>query len=168
MKVNEAREELGLEPLEDDDLGERLLADIEDSSTDPQQAPGQMAAPTGDAETPPKHNCLGKRADVSLKEGQIDTMQFDSSNLRSGLYDHSSHDLYIRFRRDEGPDSIYIYRFVPPTTWEELKQATSHDSYHYHNIRMDYPYEQISASDWPQTGRAEPTENGQVQRFLNA
>jgi len=168
MKVNEAREELGLAPLEDEELGERLLADIEDSSTDPQQAPGQMAAPTGSAETPPKHNCLGKRADVSLKQGQIDTMQFDSSNLRSGLYDHSSHDLYIRFRRDEGPDSIYIYRFVPPTTWEELKEATSHGSYHYHNIRMDYPYEQISASDWPQTGRSAPSENDAVERFLSA
>jgi len=168
MKVNEARAELGLEPLEDDDLGERLLADIEDSSTDPQQAPGQMDAPTGATETPPKHNCLGKRSEVSLKEQQVETMQFDSSNLRSGLYDRSTNDLYIRFRRDEGPDSIYIYRFVPPQTWEELTDATSHGSYHYYNIRMDYPYERISSGEWPQQGRAAPTENAHVRRFLEA
>jgi len=168
MKVNEAREELGLEPLEDDEMGERLLADIEDSSTDPQQAPGQMSVPTGSAETPPKHQSLGKRspADISLKEQQVETMQFDSSNLRSGLYDRSTNDLYIRFRRDEGPDSIYIYRFVPPQTWEELTEATSHGSYHYHNIRMAYPYEQISSGEWPQQGAAAPTKNSAVAAFL--
>jgi hypothetical protein len=170
MKVNEAREELGLEPLEDDEMGERLLADIEDDSTDPQQSPGQMSAPTGSAETPPEHRSLGKRSpeDVSLKEQQVETMQFDSSNLRSGLYDRSTNDLYIRFRRDEGPDSIYIYRFVPPQTWEELTEATSHGSYHYHNIRMSYPYERISSGEWPQQGAAAPTSNSKVASFLGA
>ncbi|MFC7047539.1 phage portal protein, partial [Halobacteriaceae archaeon GCM10025711] len=166
MTVNEARDELGLEPL-DDDLGEMLLANIEDSSVDPQSDPAESTA-SRPTYLPPAENSLGKRSEISLKQGQIDSMQFDSSNLRAGLYDYSSNDLYIRFRREDGVDPIYIYRFVPPHTWEELTEAPSHGSYHYHNIRMDYPYEQITSSDWPQQGRAAPTELGAVERFLKA
>ncbi|NHN40547.1 phage portal protein [Halorubellus sp. JP-L1] len=163
MTVNEARAELDLEPLDDEEMGETLLANIEDTSTDPRRDPNR--AKSLEAVTPPESNSLGKRTDVTLK-GQVETMQFDSSNLRAGLYDRSSNDLYIKFRRDEGMDPIYIYRFVTPSTWEELKDATSHGSYHYHNIRMAYPYERIGMGEWPQTGRAAPSENATVRRFI--
>jgi len=96
------------------------------------------------------------------KEQMLDMRTFDSSNLHSGLYDRSSQDLYIRFHGDR----IYIYRMVPPNVWEELKSASSHGSYHYHNIRMSFPYEELTASDWPQTGRAAPANNATVRRFL--
>ena len=167
MTVDEARGELGLDPLEDEEMGDTLLANIEDSSVDPQQG-GTASTASRPSDAPPESNSLGKRSDVSLKRDQVDSMQFQSSNLRSGLYDASSNDLYIRFRRDEGMDSIYIYRFVPPQTWDELKAASSHGTYHYHNIRMAYPYEQISSSDWPQQGRAAPTESKAVREFLDA
>ena len=103
-------------------------------------------------------------ADVELSkdEAMLDMMTFTSSNLHSGLYDRGTMDLYIRFHGDR----IYIYRMVPPNVWEELKSASSHGSYHYHNIRMSFPYEELTASDWPQTGRAAPANNATVRRFL--
>lgn len=101
--------------------------------------------------------------ELSAKEGLIDMMQFVSSNLHSGLYDRAHQDLYIRFHGDR----IYIYRFVPEDEWEGLKSASSHGSYHYHNIRMDYAYEELSATDWPAHGRAAPQNNETVRRFLD-
>lgn len=97
----------------------------------------------------------------AILKGPIDTMQFDSSNLVAGLYDYGTLDLYIRFHGE--PDRIYIYRFVPDEEWEALKSASSHGSYHYHNIRMAYPYEEISKTDWPAQGRSAPE-----TRFLQA
>ena len=89
----------------------------------------------------------------TMVKGPVDAMQFDSSNIRSGLYDYATLDLYIRFH-GEPADRIYAYQFVPSETWEELKQASSTGSYHYHNIRMAYAYEELTASDWPQQGRS--------------
>lgn len=91
----------------------------------------------------------------AMVKGPIDAMQFDSSNLRSGLYDYGTLDLYIRFYGEDA-DRIYVYRFVPSETWEELKAADSHGSYHYHNIRMAFAYEELTRSDWPQQGRSAP------------
>ena len=97
----------------------------------------------------------------AMVKAPIDMMQFDSSNLKAGLYDYGTLDLYIRFYGE--PDRIYIYRFVPDEEWEGLKSASSHGSYHYHNIRMAYPYEEISKTDWPAQGRSAPE-----TRFLQA
>lgn len=97
----------------------------------------------------------------------IDMMTFVSSNLRSGLYDRSTQDLYIRFI-GEPTDRIYIYKFVPPNVWDELKSADSHGSYHYHNIRLEFPYSELTRSQWPASGRAAPQNNRTVRRFLTA
>ena len=91
----------------------------------------------------------------AMVKAPIDAMQFDSSNLRSGLYDYGTLDLYIRFH-GEPADRIYVYQFVPSEVWEALKAAESHGSYHYHYIRMAYAYEEISRTDWPQQGRSAP------------
>jgi len=108
-----------------------------------------MAVITGDVE-------------LSKDEGMLDMMTFVSSNLHSGLYDRGTLDLYIRFHGDR----IYIYRMVPADVWDGLKQASSHGSYHHEHIKWDYPYEEITASDWPQQGRAAPQNNDTVRRFL--
>lgn len=100
------------------------------------------------------------------KEGLLDMMQFNSSNLHSGLYDRPHQDLYIRFRQSGGSGRIYVYNFVPEEEWEGLKSASSHGSYHYHNIRMNYRYEELTLSDWPAHGRAAPSNNATVKRFL--
>lgn len=97
----------------------------------------------------------------AMLKGPIEMEQFDSSNLVSGLYDFGTLDLYIRFHGE--PDRIYLYRFVPDNEWEGLTSASSHGSYHYHNIRMAYPYEELSKTDWPAQGRS-VTE----KRFLEA
>lgn len=101
--------------------------------------------------------------DLSPKESILDMMTFDSSNLHSGLYDRGSQDLYIRFHGNR----IYIYRMVPAKVWEGLKDASSHGSYHHEHIKWDYPYEEITASDWPQQGRAAPANNDTIRRFLS-
>lgn len=101
--------------------------------------------------------------DVELKK-PIDTQAFiGSSNLVSGLYDYGSWDLYIRFYNKR----IYVYMNVPPNVWDKLKSANSHGSYHYHNIRMAYYYEELTLSDWPQTGRSAPHNDTTVKRFLS-
>lgn len=96
-------------------------------------------------------------------EALLDMQQFTSSNIHSGLYDRAHLDLYIRFHGDR----IYIYWHVPEDEWDGLKDAASHGSYHYHNIRMSYRYEELTASDWPAHGRAAPANNTTVRRFLS-
>lgn len=101
--------------------------------------------------------------DVQLKK-PIETMAFiGSSNLVSGLYDYGSQDLYIRFYNKR----IYVYYFVPQDVWESLKNAESHGSYHYHNIRMAYAYDELTLSEWPQHGRAAPHNDTTVKQFLS-
>lgn len=103
--------------------------------------------------------------DLLTFDGQVDMMRFDSSNLHSGLYDVLSQNLYIRFH-NKPVDSIYVYLGVPHSVWKGLKTASSHGSYHYHNIRMAYPYERLTLSDWPQQGRG--VDSAVVRRFLTA
>jgi len=90
-------------------------------------------------------------------EVRVDTMQFDSSNLRAGLYDRETRDLYIRFKGDP-VDRIYVYLDVPEDTWQGLKDAESHGSHHHEHIKWDFVYEELtSTSGWPQIGAAAPT-----------
>jgi len=104
--------------------------------------------------------------DVEIR-GPTDMMTFDSSNLVAGLYDRGTLDLYIRFHGSP-IDRIYVYRMVPAKVWEGLKSASSHGSYHHEHIKWDYPYEELTASDWPQQGRSAPQNDTTVRRFLNA
>ena len=148
--VNEAREELDLDPL-DDDLGELTLQEFEAEFTsggggDEGGPPsGEDTEQTQPSYLPPPENRVGERAGLELANKQeVDTEQFDSSNLDQGLYDREDRELYIRFDRDAGVDSLYVYLDVPPAEWEALLEAASHGSYHYDNIRLDYQYEEIT------------------------
>lgn len=151
MTVNEARDELGLEELTDEEgtprpEGQMLLANL---GADPLQQSDAGGDGTGDRPDylPPAANRVGERAEVPLtladKDG-VESMQFDSSNLEQGLYDPDAEELYLRFQREEGSDSLYVYLNVPPAEWEGLASAGSHGSYHYANIRTEYPYEEIT------------------------
>lgn len=187
MTINEARHELDMGPLTDvdgtpDPRGDMLLAElgnaagrsIDDGDTEDEErsTSGNVDRSVGGVqhgrpqEAPPPKMFVGKRFDVVFK-GEIDSTQFDSSNLQSGLYDYGTQDLYIRFHGDPS-DRIYIYQFVPPETWDGLKTASSHGSYHHENIKWTFPYEEITASEWPQQGRAAPIGDKVVQAFLEA
>jgi hypothetical protein len=86
---------------------------------------------------------VGERPGVTAKD-PIETEQFDSSNLVDGLYDIGEEELYISFEREAGTNSVYVYQDVPESEWEGLTSASSHGSYHYDNIRLDYSYEELT------------------------
>lgn len=146
LTVNEARDELGLGPLTDESgeprpEGDTLLADL---GGDPVE---QAAGTERPDYLPPAENRVGERSGVDLSsKAPIDTAQFDSSNLDQAVYDEGADELYIRFKRDDGTDSLYVYLDVPQSEWEGLLNASSHGSYHYENIRLDYPYEEITGN----------------------
>ena len=152
--VNEAREELELEPLDDDKLGEMTLQEFEaefaggeagDGGDEVASTPDEDAEQAQPSYLPPPENQVGERAGLELANKQeVETEQFDSSNLDQGLFDREDRELYIRFDRDDGVDSLYVYLDVPATEWEALLEASSHGSYHYDNIRLDYQYEEIT------------------------
>jgi len=147
MTVNEVRDELGIGPLTDDDgnprpEGEQLVADLGGD-------PIEQAAEADERPDylPPEDNRVGERESVDLSsKAPIDTAQFDSSNLDQGVYDAGQNELYIRFKRAEGVDSLYVYLDVPQEEWKRLLNAGSHGSYHHENIRLDYPYEEITGN----------------------
>lgn len=88
-----------------------------------------------------------------------------SSDIHSALYDFGTNDLYVRFKRD-GADAIYVYSFVPASTWGEWVNASSKGSYHNSNIKYAFRYERISLSEWPQQGRA--VDRPTARQFLTA
>jgi len=148
--VNEAREELDLDSL-DEPLGSMTLAEFEvEFQGGSAQQPGGGGERLEDA--PPPENQVGTRATIPLelaeKQG-VETAQFDSSNLDQGLYDAEEEELYIRFKRDDGADSLYVYLGAPEEEWQGLVSADSHGSYHYENIRLDYAYEEITDNHTP-------------------
>jgi PBSX family phage portal protein len=159
--VDEARQELGLEPF-GGERGEMTLAEFEAEVNDDNDDVEAMRP----AEAPPVENKVGTRASLSVElddplspdEVRTDMMSFDSSNLVSGLYDRQTRDLYIRFHGNP-TDRIYVYLDVPEETWQGLKNASSHGSYHHENIKWDYVYEELTnTTGWPQIGAAAPTE----------
>lgn len=153
MTVNEARSELGLEPFLDDEgnplpIGERLLADLGPNGGG---EPGNGNGGPDDffdveAQLPPAQNKLGERETIGrdLSKAPIERVDFDSSNLDAGLYDYGERELYIRFKREDGPPSLYAYVDVPAAEWDALVNAGSHGQYHYFNIRMNYGYVEIT------------------------
>ena len=150
IPINRALEMIGEDPLPDDHPvdGSTLVSQVEES-------PGGGGGDDPDVEQagarpdflPPTENRVGERAGLELANKQeVETQQFDSSNLDQGLYDEAERELFIRFDRDGGTDSLYVYLDVPPSEWEGLVNAGSHGSYHHDNIRLEYPYEEITGN----------------------
>lgn len=148
IPVDRALDMIGEDPLPEDHPvdGQTLVVDV---GRDTQ--PVDTEPPAGDVEQhrPPPENKIGERewADVKaelVSKDPIETQQFDSSNLDEGLYDFGERELYISFDRADGPNSLYAYVDVPAVEWSNLVNAGSHGSYHYANIRLDYPYIEIT------------------------
>ncbi|EMA19020.1 phage portal protein [Haloarcula argentinensis] len=158
IPVDRALDMIGQDPLPDDHPvdGQTLVANV--GSEFDEDASGTQASRPEDA--PPKENKVGTRSGVTVEaddplspdETRVDMMQFDSSNLVAGLYDRQTRDLYIRFHGDP-VDRIYVYLDVPEETWQGLKEASSHGSFHHENVKWDYVYEELTdTSGWPQIG----------------
>ncbi|WP_336358999.1 phage portal protein [Haloarcula sp. CGMCC 1.6347] len=149
IPVNRALEMIGEEPLPDDHPvdGRTLLANV--GQDEPAQPVGDAVEQTRAKDAPPPGNKLYERdwseveADLVTKD-PIEQTQFDSSNLDEGLYDFGEQELFISFEREDGTDSLYAYVDVPASEWAGLVNASSHGSYHYDNIRLEYPYVEIT------------------------
>jgi PBSX family phage portal protein len=149
VPVNRALEMVGEDPLpEDHEIdGDTLVANV---GREAQGAPGEGPdQPPIENQLPPPDNKIAERewaaveADLVSKDS-IEQMEFDSSNLDDGLFDFETNELYLSFQRDEGQSSLYAYVDVPATEWSALANASSHGSYHYDNIRLDYEYVEIT------------------------
>jgi len=143
--VDEVREELGLKPL-GPPLGEMTLQEFEAEFQGGTGGEGETEAMLTDE--PPADNKIDERdwADVEPQltaKQQIETQQFNSSNLDEGLYDYEEQTLYLSFLRD-GQSSLYAYVNVPPEEWAALNAAGSAGSYHYAAIRLEYAYVEIT------------------------
>ena len=106
--------------------------------------------------------------DVVEIRGPIDTMpqsSFSSSNVHSGLYDFGEMELFMRYLRD-GPDAIYRYRQVPAEIWQGLTSANSKGSFINRSVAYQYPYQQLSTSNFPNAGRG--LNNDLARRFVTA
>jgi len=95
--------------------------------------------------------------------GTMPTGTFDSSNVHSALYDFGAAELYVRYLRD-GPDTIYQYDGVPPSTWDGLVNASSKGSYINASIAFSFNYSKLTASDFPDRGRG--LDNDLARRFI--
>jgi hypothetical protein len=158
IPVNRALEMIGEEPLDEDhpiDGQTTLVAEVGNRPPPGQPGDGQPSGePTVEDQLPPADHKIGERdwADVEAQLGvedgvatkdPVEQMQFDSSNLAEGLYDFGEQELFISFKRD-GTNSLYAYVDVPPTEWSGLANASSHGSYHYDSIRLEYAYVEIT------------------------
>ena len=143
--VNEAREELGLDPFEDDDIGSMTLQEFE-AEFGADGTSGDEAEAMRSKAAPPRENKIGERAsiDIDVDKDPIEQTTFNSSNLDEGLYDFGSRELYLSFKRPDGQNSLYVYVDVPAQVWNELVNAGSAGSYHYSEIRMEYGYLEIT------------------------
>lgn len=147
IPVDRALEMVGEDPLPDDHPvdGQTLVSQV---GREP--VGGNNGGPSTDrsVHAPPPENKIGERAwgevEAELETKEIEQMQFDSSNLDEGLYDLDEQELYLSFQRSEGQSSLYAYVGVPPTEWAALAQASSHGSYHYDHIRLEFPYIEIT------------------------
>lgn len=63
----------------------------------------------------------------------------DSSNIASIGYDPTTATLEVEFHGG----STYQYFRVPVDVYEALMAAPSKGSFHYHNIRNNYEYQQV-------------------------
>jgi|GEM_PF-571276 len=152
IPVNRALEMIGEDPLPDDHEvdGDTLVSQVGQDPTGGQPNGGRPGGDAAvDAHCPPPENKIGERdwADVEADLAQKDPLeqtQFSSSNLDEGLYDFGEQELYLSFKREDGTNSLYAYVDVPATEWSGLVNASSHGSYHYDSIRLEYPYIEIT------------------------
>jgi capsid portal protein len=159
LTVDEARAELDKDPLPDehDVDGDTLLANLDQSAAD---VVGDEDRPE---DAPPTENMVGTRNSIDVDRqaakdednDEVQMQEFDSSNIHSALYQSVTEDLYVRFHgHDGGTDRIYVYLGVQEDEWESWLDASSAGSYHYENIRMSYPYEELTnTTGWPQIGQ---------------
>ena len=142
--VNEAREELGLDPF-DDERGEMTLQEFE-AEFGADGTGGDEAEAMRAKAAPPRENKIGERAsiDIDVDKDPIEQTTFNSSNLDEGLYDFGERELYLSFKRVDGQNSLYVYVDVPVTVWNDLVNAPSAGSYHYSEIRLEYGYLEIT------------------------
>lgn len=144
VTIDEAREAAGWGPLpEDHEIdGDTLLSELDGGNPDDVEL-------TVEEQLPPPENKIGEREWAEVKtdlvtKDPIEQTGFDSSNLDEGLYDFEEREMYISFLREEGQSSLYAYVDVPASEWSALASAGSHGSYHYSNIRLEYPYIEIT------------------------
>ena len=146
--VNQTLEELGL-PTRDDEMGDMTLSEFEAEVGDDGAGGGGEMEAAKSAQAPPPENKVGER-EWSTVESRLETKdaieqtQFDSSNLAEGLYDIEAQELYLSFQRPDGQNSLYVYVDVPQNIWAALNSASSHGSYHYSYIRMEFPYMEVT------------------------
>lgn len=147
IPVDRALEMIGEDPLPDDHPvdGETLISEV---GREPVGGDNDGQSADRSVHAPPPENKIGERpwgdVEAELETKEIEQTQFDSSNLDEGLYDLDEQELFLSFQRPEGQSSLYAYVDVPPTEWSALTQAASHGSYHYDNIRLEYPYIEIT------------------------
>lgn len=149
VPLNRALEMIGEDPLPEDHPvdGTTLVANVGDDAT--ASAGDSDGGSDRPAAAPPPADKLGERdwnvveANLRTKD-PIEQVQFDSSNLAEGLFDFGEQELYLSFQRSDGQNSLYVYVDVPTSEWQSLVTAGSHGSYHYHNIRLEYPYEEVT------------------------
>jgi PBSX family phage portal protein len=147
ITVDRALEMIGEDPLPDDHpvSGDTLVADVGNDTRPPGFDPPTERA----AHLPPTENKVGERdwddVEAALAtKAPLETVQFSSSNLDEGLYDFGERELFLSFKREGGSNSLYAYVDVPASEWSGLVNASSAGSYHYDNIRLDYPYIEIT------------------------
>jgi len=158
LTVDEARAELDKDPLpeEHDVDGDTLLANLGNQAAD-------VVDENRPEDAPPTENMVGTRESIdvdheAVKDDDNDQVRmetFDSSNIHSALYQSLTEDLYVRFHGgDDRQDRIYVYLGVDEDEWDSWLSASSAGSYHYDNIRMSYPYEELTnTTGWPQIGQ---------------
>lgn len=112
-----------------------------------------------DLQKPAPQDLIEVRAPLDM----MPTGTFSSSNVHSGMYDYGNAKLFMRYLRD-GPDAIYRYIGVPPSTWDSLKQASSKGSYINANVAYSFTYEKLTKSNFPSRGRG--LENDLARRFV--
>lgn len=156
VTVNEAREAAGWGPVPDEAGidGNTLLADL-GAGGGPEAFSEDMDI---ESQLPPPDNKIGEISgeEAAEKLEPFEIEQFDSTNLRTGGYDYGTNELYVTFRRDEGTDSQYFYAEVPESEWDGLRNASSHGGYHYDNIRLSYPYLEITSNHERLPGQPSP------------
>ena len=70
----------------------------------------------------------------------VNPILVSSSNVRAIGYDETENVLYVEFLNN----TLYTYKGVPATAFEELKIASSVGSFLHRNIKNLYPYERIA------------------------
>jgi len=157
IPIDRALEMIGEEPLPDDHPvdGQTLVSNVGSDPNGGFGGAGDGGGEGGGVEqarpehAPPLENKIDERewddveAELATKD-PIEQTQFDSSNLDEGLYDFGTQELYLSFEREEGQSSLYAYVDVPTSEWSALVNAGSHGGYHYDNIRLEYPYIEVT------------------------